>query len=216
MKINQSITFNGTNVLSLPSDTFPGVTGPSSIEWNEQEVVATDTCTFTGQELTYDWMASWWEGQISFPPMTRYSHDAWSAWISACRGPLNTFLIGDPKAKLPKGCATGAPVVNGAGQTGYSLLTRGWTPNTTSILMFGDHIQIGYRLHKLSDSVDSDESGNATLPIWPPLRDLPADGTTILTRNCKGLFKLKNAGNNKHSTNAGNYGVTALDIREAI
>jgi hypothetical protein len=96
-------TFNGMNIVALPCDTFPRVVGPSSIEWDEQEVVASDTCTFTGQVLTYDWMASWFEGQVSFPPMTRYSHDAWSAFISECRGPLNCFLLGDPKAKLPKG-----------------------------------------------------------------------------------------------------------------
>jgi hypothetical protein len=208
-------TFNGMNIVALPSDTFPRVVGPSSIEWDEQEVVASDTCTFTGQMLTYDWMASWFEGQVSFPPMTRYSHDAWSAFISECRGPLNCFLLGDPKAKLPKGCASGTPVVNGGGQSGYSLSTRGWTPNTVSVLLFGDYIQIGYRLYKVVDAVNSDSEGNATLSIWPPLRDLPTDGETIQTRNCKGLFKLKNT-SNKRSTNAGSYGITALDIREAF
>jgi hypothetical protein len=166
--------------------------------------------------LTYDWMASWWEGQISFPPMTRYSHDAWSAFISQLRGPLNAFLIGDPKAKLPKGKATGTPVVSGYGQTGYSLSTRGWTPSTTSLLLFGDYIQIGYRMYKVVTPVDSDSTGAATISIWPPLRDLPGDGTTIQTRNCKGLFRLKNSSGNKHSVNAGSYGLTALDIREAI
>ncbi len=64
-------TFNGLNIISLPCDTVPGVTQPSSIEWDEQEVVSSSTSPFTGQTQTYDWQASWWEGQVSFPPMSR-------------------------------------------------------------------------------------------------------------------------------------------------
>jgi hypothetical protein len=125
-------------------------------------------------------------------------------------------LIGDPKARLPKGCALGTPVVNGSNQSGYSIVTRGWQPNTRSILMFGDFIQIGYRLYKLTDTVDADGDGDATLPIWPPLREQPPDGSGIITRNCKGLFRLKNANGNKHSTNVGTYGFSGFAIREAL
>lgn len=209
-------TFNGWNIVALPCDTIARVTHPSSVEFDEQEVVATNASPFTGQEQVYDWMQSWWEATVSFPPMDRWSYDAWSAFISAVRGPLNVFLIGDPKAAKPKGSAPGAPVVNGNGQTGYSLLTRGWTPNAKNILLFGDFIQIGYRLYKVTDTVNADGSGGATLPVWPPLRDLPADGTAITTRGCKGLFRLKNGSGNKHSVNVGAYGLTAQQIREAI
>jgi hypothetical protein len=124
--------------------------------------------------------------------------------------------MGDPKAKLPKGVATGTPVVSGANQTGYSLVTRGWTPNKTSILLWGDYIQIGYRLYSVTDAVNTDVNGDATLPIWPPLRDLPADGVTIVTRACKGLFRLKPEADSKSSVNVGLYGLTALSIREAL
>ena len=211
-------TFNGLNIVSLPCDTWPGVVGPSSIEWDEHEVVASRTSSFTGESQTYDWRASWWEGQVSFPPMTRYSHDAWSAFLSQCRGESNAFMLGDPKAKLPKGSALGSPQVRGDGQSGYALNTRGWNPGIASVLLFGDFIQIGYRLYKVLDAANSDGSrdGLATLAIWPPLRDLPADGTSIIARQCKGLFKLKNNNGNKHSTNAGNYGLSGFAIKEAI
>ena len=81
--------FNGLNIISLPCDTIPGVTCASSIEWNPQEVVASSVSPFTGQTQTYDWMASWFEGQVSFRPMNRYAYDAWSAFILACRGQMN-------------------------------------------------------------------------------------------------------------------------------
>ena len=209
-------TFNGLNIIALPSDTITGVTPPSSIEWDPQEVVSVVASPFTGQTQTYDWRASWLEGQVSFPHMTRASADAWSAFLMECRGPLNAFQFGDPKAKTPRGSAPGAPVVNGAAQTGYSLLTRGWQASINSILLPGDYIQVGYRMYKVLDAANSDASGDATLAIWPQLRDLPADGAAIVTANCKGLFRLAKNTGNKFSVNVGNYGLTGFAIKEAI
>ena len=209
-------TFNGASIISVPWDTLPRIQGPSSIEWNPQEVVATAASPFTGQTQVYDWQTSWWEAQVSFPSMNRYSADALSSFLLECRGQSNVFSLGDPKAAIPKGVASGSPVVNGAGQSGYFLATRGWTPSITSILLTGDFLQVGYRLYKVLDSVNSDSSGDASIHVWPNLRDLPADGTQIITRNCKGLFRLSANSGNKWSTNPGTYGFTGFSIREAI
>ncbi len=211
-------TFNGAAVIALPSDVIPRVRAPRSIEWERKEAVSSNVSPFTGQGQFYDWQQSWWQGQLSFAPMDRWSHDAWVAFIQLCRGPLNVFLIGDPKARKPKGAAAttpGLPVVNGAAQTGYSLSTRGWNHATHSMLMPNDNIQVGNRLYSVCDVVSTDDSGNATIPVWPPLRDQPADGATIIVHNCKGLFRL-NADANKDSVNVGNYGLNALSIKEAI
>jgi hypothetical protein len=208
-------TFNSTNIIGLPCDTIAGVLHPSSIEWNAQEVVSANASSFTGQVQTYDFMASWWEATVTLPPLQRASADAWQSFLMECRGQSNFFQLGDPKRTTPKGAATGTPKVNGASQTGYNLLTKGWTASVSNILLQGDFIQIGYRLYSIMDAVNSDATGLATLHIWPNLRDLPADGTTITTTNCKGLFRLA-SNTNKWSTNAGNYGVTAFQIREAI
>ncbi|UWZ84659.1 hypothetical protein [Occallatibacter riparius] len=212
-------TFNGANVIALPCDVVPRVTAPSSIEWDDHEAVSASVSPFDASTQTYDWMQSWWEGQVSFPPMDRWSHDAWKAFLRACRGPLNVFMLGDPKAKRPKGAAAfkaGTPVVNGSGQTGYTLSTRGWTASIKSMLQFHDYIQIGNRLYSVMDVVDVASDGTATLPIWPPLRDLPADGAAIITHNCRGMFRLVNNSGNKDSVNVGNYGLSGFAIREAI
>lgn len=209
-------TFNGYNIVALPCDTVPGVQHPSSIEWDMQEVVSANRSPFTGQTQTYDWQNSWWEGQVSFPPMRRLSFDAWTAFLAQCRGQTNAFSLGDPKAAMPKGSPAGAPVVSGAAQTGYSLVTRGWVAQRSRLLMAGDFIEIGRRLYKILDQVNSDASGNATLAVWPNLRDQPADGAAIKCSNCKGLFTLKNSSGNKFSTNAANYGLAGFAIKEAI
>jgi len=209
-------TFGGLNIIGLPCDTVPEVPGPSSIEWDPTEVVSVSQSPFTGQSQIFDWANSRWEGHVSFPPMYRYGSDMWSAFITECRGPVNTFMFGDPKAVLPKGPATGSPVVSGAGQTGYSLVTRGWTPSVTSIMLPGDYIQVGYRLYKVVRPVNSDSSGDATMTVWPNLRDAPADGVAIQTRNCKGLFRLMTGKGNKNSVNVGAYGFAGLSITEAF
>lgn len=209
-------TFNGWNIVSLPSDTIDGVRGPSSIEWEEHEAVAANESPFTGQVQVYDWGASWWQGTVSFPQMARLSHDAWSAFLSEVRGGLNVFQLGDPRAAQPKGTAAGVPLVNGASQSGYSLATKGWTASSFGLLLPGDYIQIGYRMYKVVDQVNSDASGDATLSIWPPLREAPADGAAIQCANCKGLFRLVPGTVTKHSVNIGVYGLSAFQIREAI
>jgi hypothetical protein len=83
-------------------------------------------------------------------------------------------------------------------------------------MLAGDLIQIGYRMYKLTAPANSDSSGDSTLSVWPNLRDKPADGTTIQTRNCRCLFKLAHNSGNKWSTNPGSYGITGFAVTEAI
>jgi len=127
------------------------------------------------------------------------------------------FSIGDPKRATPKGNPVGTPVVNGAGQSGYTLATRGWTASATGVLLDGDCIQIGYRLHRVTADANADSSGHATLAIWPPLRETPADGATIQTSNCKGIFRLVASTGNKSSTTTSSlFGLSGFQIREAL
>jgi hypothetical protein len=78
------------------------------------------------------------------------------------------------------GTQGGVPVVNGAGQTGSSLVTNGWTASINNILRAGDIITIAgvHRINPLTRqstgdlrqfvllaNVNSDGGGNATLSI---------------------------------------------------
>lgn len=75
------------------------------------------------------------------------------------------------------------PHVNGGSQTGDSLDTAGWPASTTNVLRAGDVFRIGgsgetqaaaetdevFRSFEVLADVDSDGSGNATIPIDPPI-----------------------------------------------
>lgn len=74
--------------------------------------------------------------------------------------------------------SAGYPCVNGAGQSGYSLITNGWAPSTNNVLLPGDYITLNSapnapRLYRVTSPVNSDSGGNATISIYPPIRETP-------------------------------------------
>lgn len=215
-------SFNGRSIIAVPSDVDAHCAAPNSIKWTYAQKVASTESPFTGSQQIFDWQQGLWMGELSFNAMQRCSADKWAAFIQQCRGNVNCFAIGDPKAKTPKGKPLGVPVVNGAAQTGYTLLTRGWTANAAGVLLAGDYISIlsgplAPRLYQVQDTASADGSGDAAVLIWPPLRESPADGTAIGTANCTGLFCLAaNDGLGISTTVSDLYGVSALAIREAL
>jgi hypothetical protein len=122
--------------------------------------------------------------------------DDWTSMLGEIRGMANAVLLSDPLRLTPRGSPSGAPVANTAGGTGWNaamtttLYTRGWTPNRFRLLLRGTNIQIGYRLHRVLGQVNSDSNGDATISIWPSIREVPADGTPINLNNPQGLFGL--------------------------
>ncbi|HCH8414899.1 TPA: hypothetical protein NNT57_004555 [Salmonella enterica] len=77
----------------------------------------------------------------------------------------------------------GTPVVNGANQVGGNLAASGFTASTR-LFEYGDQLSYlctdgMYRMHIVTAPVDSDASGNALIPISPPLRNPPVNGTAI-------------------------------------
>lgn len=125
-----------------------------------------------------------WRADYTLPPMRRDKAAAWLAWGASLNGQVGRFYAGDPAAKVARGIATGTPLVNGADQAGAALITDGWTPSTSGILLAGDYIAYdtasGRSLHILTADVNSDGGGNATLPIAPSIRVAPANNATII------------------------------------
>lgn len=101
------------------------------------------------------------------------------------------------------GAQGGTPLVNGAGQTGSTLVTDGWS-NSTKVLNKGDIIYLGslasgtavqqvnpqnrqptgqYRYFVVTADVTSDGSGNASIPIYPaivpPVGGVPQQFQTV-------------------------------------
>jgi hypothetical protein len=135
-----------------------------------------------------------WAGTVTLPPMMRASAEPWVSALISLNGIEGSFLAGDTANLTPRGIGTGTPLVNGGSQTGYDLVTDGWTAGQTGIMKAGDWLQLGSgstsRLYKVMVDANSDGSGNATLTLWPKLRSSPANNAAITVNSPKGRFML--------------------------
>jgi hypothetical protein len=185
------LTVNGqpVNCVALPSS--PGL---RSVEFNFSDSVALAASDFTGVTQAQQWLgADMLSGTMTLPALTQCQADEWIAALMELRGMANAMLLGDPTKTTPRGNPLGSPafpatVTDVAGN--QAVQTTGWTPGKFGLLLPGDYIQVGYRLHRvLGGPVNSDASGNATIAVYPSLREPPIANAALITSNCKGLFR---------------------------
>lgn len=179
--------------------TYP-LTPPSSPSFKRfalkpSNIAAMTKSQFTGQQKVYEHAGEWWIMEGTLPPMTRAQAEPWRAFLTALRGPVGTFYMGEKLGKTARGIATGTPKVNGANAAGVKTLnTKGWTASQTGILKAGDYLQVGsgttQRLHRVLVDANSDGSGLAAVEIFPCLREALADDAVITISSCKGVFRL--------------------------
>jgi hypothetical protein len=92
------------------------------------------------------------------------------------------------------GAYAGTPVVNGAGQTGSTLVTNGWTASITGLLNVGDVFTIAgvYAVNPqnrvstgalqnfvVTSPANSDAGGNSTISIYPAITLAPSAYQTV-------------------------------------
>lgn len=179
--------------ITYPLD-FPDQQGTAGLAARPIAAVASSMSPFTLQKEIQVHQGQKWMYSVSLPLMSRMEAEPWISFFLKLNGMQGTFLMSPPDAMSPQGVATGAPVVAGAGQTGQTLLTSGWTVSTANILKAGDYISAGSgeltRVHKVLDDVASDAAGLAAVDIWPRLRESPLDLSVISTSEPKGTFRL--------------------------
>lgn len=201
---------------------LPTASGIASIKLVARNAVAVTQSPFSFKQQVLKHSGESWEADITLPPLKRDDAEEWNGFLLALGGRYGTFLLGDPSGNTPRGSAgsaPGAPVVNGANQTGNILAIDGLPNSQTSYLKAGDYIQIGNasssRLHKVLTNVASNASGEAAIDIWPALRESPADGAAITVTDCVGVFRLSANETMWNINEASVYGIT-FGATEAI
>lgn len=178
--------------VSLPT------TGTRSIRLRQQSVVAVAISPYTLERQVQRHQGQVWTLEVEYAPLGRAEAEALVAALCSLNGREGTFLFGDSANKAPRGVGIGTPVINGGGQTGEDISTRGWAAGVTGILKAGDWVQIGSgsasRLHKVLADTNSNGSGVSTLTLWPRVRTAWADGSAINTTFPKGVFALTTDG----------------------
>jgi len=194
-----------SSTITIGANTYTLIALPTNVGPRQMSITMQDAIAMVGSPYvpgnfqTQRWPgADAWGAEITLPRMFRSQAGVWRGFLAELRGVLNVFQIGDPLGATPQGAATGAPVcdtVFGGGvnqATSTVLYTRGWTASVSNQLMADDYIQIGYRLYKVCENCNSDSAGRIQIPIWPSLRESPADGGVLTLNNTVGLFRLTN------------------------
>lgn len=163
-------------------------TTESSFSLIAANVVGVNQSPYNYNSQVYDYNSESWGLKVSINPLTRSEAQPWIAFLTALRGRRGTFMWGPVIMSEPLGVGLGVPVVNGADQNGRELSTSGWNAQT-QIMKAGDLFQIDQRLYMSLTAATSDINGNATLDVFPRLKN-HANGSALTLGNPKGIFKL--------------------------
>ena len=122
----------------------------------------------------------YWIMRASFPPMTRAQFAPIHAFVMAQRGRDESFTLTPPVISTGLGSPAGTPLVNGADQTGRSVVTDGWN-NAITIFKAGDYLKFANhdKVYTVSADVSSSGAGAATIAIEPALITSPANDSAI-------------------------------------
>lgn len=134
-----------------------------------------------------------WVGTFSLTPRLRADYAPWQAFLTDLMGQAGTFFGFDPAATTPRGSnlfTSPGPQINSSGEVGVSITTDGWVVSETGLLLPGDYFEVNSEYKMVTQSVDSDSSGVATINFKPPLVNTPSLGDLIITNNPKVKMRL--------------------------
>lgn len=142
---------------------------------------------FTGTIQTAARTGNRWLITLTFNNVQGTRRRIMQSFIMKLRGQENRFFTRDFGYVGAFGTPTGTPLVDGASQTGNSLVTDGWTAST-AIFEEGDEFQVGNFLKMITADVSSNGSGQATLTFEPQLHTSPANDDPIDISEPTGQF----------------------------
>jgi len=174
--------------------TMPTSPGFTTSEWNIVKTVSMTQSPYTYAQQVAEFEGSLWTTVVSLPPMKRSQAGVWQAFFMQLHGMKGTFLIGDPDGKTLLGSLTNTIQVNGDHSVGAFDVVIDGANTSTTIVKAGDYVQFGSgassKLHMIVSDVTSDSSGNATLPIEPPLKSSLSDDASVVTSSTKAVMRM--------------------------
>jgi hypothetical protein len=165
---------------------FPRTVLPASITRPWLPGAMKDISHSGGIQIRATKQVGWtWEESWGLLRVTDANHEALMTTIDYMwnRGVVDTVthpLV--PGSGLdPNGTGGGVPLVNGASQTGGSIITDTWSNNITNVVRAGDVLKFAgdNGVYRVRSDHNSNGSGQATINIVPNLRLSPANNAAI-------------------------------------
>jgi hypothetical protein len=179
--------------ITYPLD-LPDTPGFIEFEWDPTSAVARQINPFDLTRKIYVWEGQIRLASVKVQAMPLAAAKKWMAFIHKLNGIQGTFYMQDEVAAAVRGSYVPSgsyhPEVDGANQTGCDLVTKGWPPSITKMLLAGDWIAINNRLYQLLDDVNSGGGGAATLTVWPNVGGIAANTAIDVGSDAYGIFRL--------------------------
>lgn len=185
--------------VTYPLD-IPDTIGIESIELRAINAVATSQSPFTYKQQIVAHQGQRWEASVSIPTVRRDLAAEWKAFLTALKGQVGTFLLGDPDYVNPRGDVSSCTLSGSAGDETATV-------TMTGTLKAGDYIQLGTGSAAKLHQVLVDQTGDGDLEIWPKLRSDYTDETVIFN-SPKGVFRLKGNSQSWQINNSNFYSIS--------
>tara|TARA_R110002095_G_scaffold200956_1_gene181430 strand:- start:6088 stop:6675 length:588 start_codon:yes stop_codon:yes gene_type:complete len=186
----------------------PTSIGIESIELRAVNAVATSQSPFTYKQQIISHGGQKWEASVSIPSVHRDKAAQWKALLVGLKGPVGTFLLGDPDYATPQGTVS-ACVLSGSAGSETPTVTM------TGTLKAGDYIQLGSGSAAKLHQVLADQSGDGGLEIWPALRSDYTSATVVFNAP-QGVFRLANNVTSWSINNSSIYGISFEAVEAVI
>ena len=159
-----------------------GVT-PTTQTWE----LITNTRTFqsplTNAIQTQTRKGSYWKTTATFDNLQGADRAKMQAFLAKLDGQVHRIFFTDygynRSGNAPSGDSVTNLLVNGAGQTGSSVIADGADLSNTDYFKAGDYVAFNNEFHIVTADCSTDGLGEITIPIAPPLRKSPDDDDPI-------------------------------------
>lgn len=200
--------------------TFPTIRRPSAGSYRLRGNTQTHTSPLDRTQQTLEMPGATWELTVGWESLNADDQRVMAAFLAQLRGAAGRFYY-SPAAWQPRRAAGGGtPRVNGASQSGASLVTDGWSASV-QVMRAGDWLSYDdttgrRRLHMVTADVSSNSSGQATLAITPPIRRAAANDALINVATPVGVFRLPDDAAPEMSLRPPMLGSVTLTMVEAL
>lgn len=181
--------------LTVPFEEF------AEVDVQDVNIATIQQTTFTGKDRLQAFDGDYWRLSMSYRNLPKDIARPVTGFIHSLRNSVGTFVVSFPGYDFPLGAAKdnpATPLVNGDGQAGSrELVVKNAPESIDDWLLPGDIIQVGPddrpHWHTVLNSTSTNSSGQATVDIWPSLRNTTVNNDPIVTDFPKGLCRLTEA-----------------------